>query len=325
MENNEFNKLISLENLFLAWEEFKYGKRSKPDVMEFEFNLEKNIFTLHEELKERTYSHNSYTRFYITDPKQRLIRKASVKDRVIHHLIFSYLNHIWDPCFIFDSYSSREGKGTHKGVSRLQKFLKKESKNNSRTCWVLKCDIKKFFDSVDHSILIKLIGGKVKDKRIIWLIKKIIKSSPKGLPIGNVTSQIFANIYMNEFDQFVKHKLKARYYLRYTDDFIFVNHDKKVLEKWLSEINIFLENKLKLSLHPRKISLQKYHQGVDFLGYVQFPNHKILRTKTKQRILKKIKKGISYESLQSYLGVLSHADSHKLSEKIKNLYLFYKK
>ncbi|TSC82888.1 MAG: RNA-directed DNA polymerase (Reverse transcriptase) [Parcubacteria group bacterium Gr01-1014_20] len=322
---NLFQETISPEKLFLAWKEFKKGKLTKKDVLGFEYNLETNIFALHRELKSKTYRHGNYYGFYINDPKSRHIHKAFVKDRVVHHALFSVLNPIFEPTFIYDSYSCRKNKGSHKGIDRLRKFALRVSENNTKSCFILKCDIKKFFESVNHEILTGVLERKIKDEEIMWLVKVIIESFNPGIPIGNLTSQLFANIYLNKLDQFVKHKLKAKFYIRYTDDFVVVASNKEELAKWLSEIRTFLSQNLKLTLHPKKIILEKHHQGTDFLGYIQFPHHRLLRTKTKRRMLKKIKKGVNEQSLQSYLGVLSHANGHKISEEIKNLYLFSKK
>ncbi|TSC90825.1 MAG: RNA-directed DNA polymerase (Reverse transcriptase) [Parcubacteria group bacterium Gr01-1014_2] len=321
---NIFEKIISIENLFSAWKEFKKGKQKKKDVMEFEFNLEENIFNLHREFKSKTYKHGNYYGFYITDPKIRHIHKANVKDRVIHHAVYSVLNPIFEPTFIYDSYSCRKNKGTHKGVHRLERFLWKISKNNFKSCFIMKCDIRKFFESVNHNVLISIIEKRIKDENAIWLVKEVIQSFSPGLPIGNLTSQMFANIYLNEFDQFVKQEVKIPFYLRYTDDFIIIAESKEKLEYCLSKVSEFLSENLKMELHPNKIIVRKYRQGIDFLGYVQFPHHRVLRTKTKRRIIQKIKQGITEQSLQSYLGVLSHANSYKLSQEIKNLFWFNK-
>ncbi len=309
-----------MEGLFSAWSEFKHGKQKKKDVVEFEYKLEENIFQLHRELKEKTYKHGPYKSFWIHDPKQRHIHKALVRDRVIHHALFSVLNPIFEPTFIYDSYSCRENKGTHKGVNKLRDVLRKVSKNNYKDCFVLKCDVRKFFASVNHEILISIIAKRIKDGDAMWLIKEIVESFSPGLPIGNLTSQIFANIYLNELDQFIKNGLRIPFYLRYSDDFALVDNSKEQLWGWLSDIRKFLSERLKLELHPKKVILCKYHQGMDFLGYIQFPNHRTLRQKTKRRILNRVNLGISEKSLQSYLGVLSHANSYELSEKIKNLF-----
>ena len=314
--------------MFLAWKEFKTGKGKKLDIQEFEFNLEDNLFQLHEDLKNKSYTHSPYTYFYVTDPKIRHIHKACVQDRVLHHAIFRILYPIFDRNFIYDSYSCRLGKGTHRAVNRLEDFTRKLSCNNHRTIHALKCDVRKFFDSIDKTILTRIITNKIKDGNSLWLISKILnsfsKTLGKGLPLGNVTSQIFANIYLNELDQYVKHRLKVKYYLRYCDDFIILDRDPYYLLKLASKINEFLEEHLALSLHPNKVLLRKYQQGVDFLGYVVLPYHRAIRTKTRKRVIRRIadiKDGfendlISEESfrqsLNSYRGILRHCNGYEL-------------
>ena len=297
------------------WKEFKRGKKKKPDIQEFEFSLEDNLFQLHSELKGKTYRHGDYTSFDVTDPKLRRISKACVRDRVLHHAVFRILYPVFDKAFIYDSYSCRIGKGTHKAVSRLETFCRKLSRNNSKIIFVLKCDVKKFFDSINHNILLNLIKRKIGGDDV-WLIGKIVDSFHKipntGLPLGNVTSQLFANIYLNELDQFVKHNVKEKYYLRYCDDFVILGESVGRLQKVTGDIGKFLAQNLKLSIHPAKIVIRKYRQGIDFLGYVILPNHRVLRTRTKKRVLKRVSK----KNLSSYLGVLKHCRSFKIKQKL---------
>ena len=314
----------------MAWQEFSRGKMKKKDVLEFKFKLEENIFHLYQVLKNKTYQHSYYTAFNVYDPKLRKIHKATVADRVLHHAIFRILYPLFDPIFISNSYSCRIEKGTHRAVKRLEKFSRKLKQNNNRNIFALKCDIKKFFDSIDQEILLEIIQRKIQDAGAMWLIEKIIRSFPAGLPLGNVTSQIFANIYLNELDQFVKHTLKEKYYLRYCDDFIILGENKNHLENLIPQISQFLENKLQLALHPNKINIRKFRQGIDFLGYVVLPHYRVLRTKTKKRILKKIQKKresleskiISEESfnqgVQSYLGVLKHCKGWKIKQNLNS-------
>jgi RNA-directed DNA polymerase len=336
--NHIFDKIISLENLFLAWQEFKKGKGKKKDVIEFEFNLEDNIFRLHWLLKNNYYRHDKYQCFSICDPKPRKIHKASVRDRILHHAVFRVLYPIFDPAFIYDSYSCRLNKGTHRGVSRLGQFAERAGRYYQKNCFILKCDISKFFASIDHDILKNLIRRRIPDARALKLLDIIIDSynnkkfeHKKGVPLGNLTSQLFANIYLDELDKFIKHRLKVRFYLRYTDDFIMVHPDRNYLEDAIPEIAEFLKKDLKLDLHPQKVTIRKFRQGVDFLGYVTLPYYKILRTKTKKRMLKKFGfkrtqlrageiSGKSFEQTrQSYLGILSHCQSCKLSQKISEI------
>lgn len=342
-----FEKIICLENLFSAWCEFRRGKRKRLDVQEFERYLEDNIFRLHEQLKNGTYVHGSYHAFKIFDPKFREIHKATVRDRIVHHAIYRILYPIFDETFISDSYSCRLEKVTHRAVVRLANFTRKVSRNHKGQCFILKCDVKKFFASVDHDILLNLIKKRIKDDRVMWLAKQVIRSfsaSPRfqrererelkedfqeiGLPLGNLTSQLFANIYLNELDQFVKHELKIEFYLRYTDDFVAVAEDRDTLGSLINPINKFLQTRLKTSLHPHKVEIRKLRQGVDFLGYIILPHHIVLRTKTKQRMFKRIKLnkqkldvGLMSEesfnqSLQSYLGILKHCNGYKIKQQL---------
>ncbi|KKT29561.1 hypothetical protein A3G55_01530 [Candidatus Giovannonibacteria bacterium RIFCSPLOWO2_12_FULL_44_25] len=171
-----FEQIIDLNNLFSAWKKFKLGKKDNADVQEFEFNLEDNLFELHRQLAEMTYKHNSYTSFYIHDPKIRHIHKAAVRDRVLHHAVFKVLNLIFEPTFIANSFSCRIGKGTHKGVAALEKAARKVSHNYSGPCFALKCDIRKFFDSVDQRILKNILARRIKDRKAMWLCEEIIDS-----------------------------------------------------------------------------------------------------------------------------------------------------
>ena len=228
------------------------------------------------------------------------------------------------------------GKGTHKGVKYLYFFIRKKTKNFTQNSYVLKCDIKKFFASVDHNILKCILFKTIKDENVQWLLENVIDSfysdsinieNKIGLPIGNLTSQLFANVYMNELDQYIKNVLRIKYYLRYTDDFIIVDDYEKCLY-FLDKIRVFLKDELRLELHPTKIILKKCFQGIDFLGYRVFPHHILLKTKTKKRVLKKIKYKYGCfknsrmtaesfnQSLQSYFGTLSHCNGYKLKKKI---------
>jgi retron-type reverse transcriptase len=309
----------------LAWKEFLNGKRKRKDVRTFETKLADNIFCLHDSLVSGKYKHGSYFEFTIHDPKKRDIHKASVRDRLLHHAIHRKLYKFYDQIFISDSYSCRNGKGIHGALNRFKKYYWKTSRNKRRTVWVLKCDIRKFFDSIDHKILISILSKKIGDSNIIFLLQKIIdsfeKSKGKGIPLGNLTSQLFANIYLNELDQFIKHKLRIKFYIRYADDFVFLSTDRFKLEKILPEIQNFLDEKLKLELHPNKISITTFSSGVDFLGWVNFPNHCILRAVTKRRMLKNLRNNPKPEIVHSYLGLLSHGNTRKLRSFLDEYFL----
>ena len=324
-----YDDIISAENLLAAWREFLSGKRKKVDVRKFQYNLSDNVQALHDDLVSLTYCHGRYYAFNISDPKPRNIHKASVRDRLLHHALYRTLYPFFDRTFIPDSYSCRVWKGTHKAMSRFKSFAYKVSKNNTRTCWVLKCDIRKFFASIDHQPLFAILEKYISDQNILWLLHQVVGSfssqnniltflrkseCSSGLPLGNLTSQLLVNIYMNEFDQYVKHKLKVKHYVRYADDFVLMSHDKSELEKTLRYIEVFLCDQLKLQLHPDKVSITTVASGIDFLGWVHFPNHRVLRTATKRRMLRRTH-GLQKEDavVQSYLGLLSHGNAEKLA------------
>jgi retron-type reverse transcriptase len=315
-----YDDIISLENLLEAWKEFRKGKRKKLDVLEFQSDLIYQVTSLHEDLKNKTYQHGGYRHFRISDPKPRDIHKASVCDRLLHHALYRKLYPYFDRRFIHDSYSCRVGKGTHKAMNCFRQCAYRVSKNNTRTCLVLKCDIRKFFASIDQQVLLAILKKHILDQDIVWLLGEVIGSFPKGLPLGNLTSQLLVNIYMNEFDQFVKHSLEAKYYIRYADDFVILSHDQKRLQRILVDIEMFLEEKLRLHLHPDKVFIKTLASGVDFLGWVHFPSHRVLRTATKKRMFRRLaeRKGSEGEEAteQSYLGMLLHGNANKLQQKI---------
>lgn len=322
---HNYQDIISLGNLLEAWKEFLKGKRNKSDVQRFQFCLGDNLLSLHKELQNKTYEHGGYHAFNISDPKPRNIHKANVRNRVLHHAIYRKLYPFFDRIFISDSFSCRNLKGTHKALDRFKRFAFKVSKNNTKPCWILKCDIKKFFASVDQKILLDILRKHIKDKDIIWLLEKVIYSFNSGnagigLPLGNLTSQLLVNIYMNEFDEWMKHKMKVKYYIRYADDFVILSQDRDYLLELILKISDFLEEYLKLSLHPDKVFIKTFASGVDFLGWVHFPDYKVLRTVTKKRMFKNLSARqdlVEYgPTLQSYLGLLKHGNSFKLICKV---------
>ena len=316
---HKYEDLISIDNLLCSWQEFLKGKRNKKDVQEFQFNLMDNILSLHYDLKNNIYKHGGYECFKVNDPKPRTIHKASVRDRLLHRAIYRILYPFFDKTFISDSFSCRTNKGTHKAINRFREFGCKVSKNNAKTCWVLKCDIKKFFASIDQNILISILRQSIPDEDIINLLKEIVVSfEPNGLPLGNLTSQLFSNIYLNELDQFVKHKLKVKYYIRYADDFVILSENRKCLENILAKMEYFLVTELKLIPHPNKIFIKTLSSGVDFLGWINFFDHRVLRTKTKKRMFSLLNKNSATETINSYLGLLKHGNCCNIKERILN-------
>ncbi len=335
-----YEQMISLEHLFLCWEEYRRGKRKRKDVSLFERTIEDELFDLHEKLHSQTYRHSSYKTFTVFDPKIRSISKAQICDRLVHHVVANALKPLFEPRFYFHSYSCRVGKGTHVAINHLIRMLRKASKNHTLPVYGLKMDVKRFFDTVHHSTLKSLLRKQLNDPKVLNLIDLIIDSfnasndptNPCGLPLGNVTSQLFANIYLHELDHFVKHQLKAPYYLRYCDDFLLISKDRSHLKNLIAPISKFLIHKLHLTIHPKKIILRKWQSGIDFLGTLSFPHYKLLRTKTRRRLERRLKEGyhdltsekISAttfdQKLQSYLGMLSHTHQKTLVLNLKNLY-----
>jgi retron-type reverse transcriptase len=336
--HNIFEKMTSLVHIFECWDDFSRGKRKRKDIQYFERNLEDNIFQLQHDLATYQYTHDVYEHFYVSDPKQRRISKASVKDRLVHQIVYHVLNTIFDSKFIFHSLSSRIGKGTHIGVTLLRRMIRKVSANENKPCYALKMDIKRFFDTVNHLILKTLIRKHITDRYALQIIDTIIDSfkvndgpsGPSRIPLGNATSQLFANIYLHELDDFIKQELREHFYLRYCDDFIILSNDDNHLKFLITSIKKFLIQNLQLELHPKKLIIRKLNQGIDFVGYILFFRHTLVRTRTKQRMKKRLEN--SYETylkgemddvsldqrLQSYLGILSHANQHALSQAMKN-------
>lgn len=280
-----------MKNLHLAYRKARKGKGNKRYVVEFEKDLEKNLFQLQKELISQTYAPQSMKTFVICDPKTRVISASDFRDRIVHHALCNIIEPIFDKIFIFDSYANRKGKGAHAALKRFDEFKRKISgngrllpnakDNNQVYGYVLKADIKHYFDSVDHDIMMQIIRRKIKDNKMLWLIKKILnnhncKVQGKGMPIGNLTSQFFANVYLNELDYFVKHELKAKYYTRYVDDFVILHRNMEILEKWKSEIDKFLKL-IKLELHSEKSKVYPLHKGINLLGFRIFYHHKLLK------------------------------------------------
>jgi RNA-directed DNA polymerase len=319
--DNKYEDIISMENLLEAWQEFLNDKNKKPDVLEFQKNLMSNMISLYNDLINKSYRHSGYEAFNISDPKPRNIHKASVRDRVLHRAIYRKLYPFFDKSFISDSFSCRLGKGTHKSLKRFERFGNRVSKNNTKQCWILKGDIKKCFASVDQKVLTEILKKYIKDENTTNLLNEIISSFDKGLPLGNLTSQLFINVYLNKLDQFIKHRLKVKNYIRYADDFVIFSTDRDYLWELVPKIADFLEEELKLKLHPNKLFVKTLTSGVDFLGWVHFPNHRVLRTSTKNKMFRNL--NIKTEekrenAVTSYLGMLGWGSGWKLGNEIIN-------
>lgn len=332
IKHNLYNDIIFIDNLFSAWKEFVRGKRSKRDVQEFELYLEDNIFLLHKQLQDNLWEHGQYQSFTVCDPKPRNIHKASVADRLVHHAVYRQLESLLDKSYIYDSWSCRLGKGTHKSICRCHKQLNKLYNLHNCKVWVLKCDIKKYFASINHDILLKLLMKKINDKMVIDLLKKIKKSFNSGLPLGNLTSQLFANVYLNPLDHYIKEKLGVKVYLRYCDDFLLSSHSRNQLEIWLKDIRKFLLSNLKLKLHPNKIKFRLFNWGIDWLGYVLYPSYINIRNKTRKRMWRNVNNRVNMymnglldrDSLRSvfasYQGIIKYSDNREDGKRLALLY-----
>lgn len=324
-----FVQLFSLDNIFKAWKKFCSGKTNKDDVVSFQYHLDDNILLLHDNISTGLYKHSDYEYFQIFDNKKRDIYKANVRDRVVHQIIYDYLVSIYESIFISDSYSSRKNKGHHKAIITLRYFIKLASDGGKRGCFVLKCDVKKYFDNIDHNILFRIIKGKTHCPKVLSIIREIIDSfntrdadgqsiDGKGIPLGNITSQIFANIYLNALDQYVKRELRCRFYLRYNDDVAIVSNNEEELRLFRDEMINFARNKLNLIIPYEKTSIKKVSWGIDFLGYIILPNAVVLRDKTKAKMYSKIDKS----NITSYLGILKHCNAYNL--RLKTISMVYK-
>ncbi|MBU0958030.1 MAG: reverse transcriptase/maturase family protein [Nanoarchaeota archaeon] len=339
---NLYEQIVSIDNLIRAWRRARKGKTQKDYVIEFEFDTIGNLFQLQKELQNQTYCPKPLKTFILRDPKTRKISKSNFRDRIIHHAIVRIIESIFDKTFIYDSCANRKGKGNLFALDRLKKFMSKISGNgklirnkfndtNFVYGYCLKADIKHYFQEVDHNILISRIKRKIKDEKAIWLIKQILNNISerdgdkllinKGMPLGNLTSQFFANIYLNKLDSFVKHTLKAKCYIRYVDDFILLHNSKSQLETWKKKIDKFLKAELKLELHPDKSKIIPLAKGIDFVGFRNFYYFKLLRQRNIRQMLSRIKKSNDREELeesfQGWQAYAKWANSFRLTNKIK--------
>ncbi len=324
---NLFDKIVSLKNLEFAFKNARKGKTKKDYVIEFESKLRENLLQLHTELKEQTYQPKPLKTFILRDPKTRKISKSTFRDRVVHHAIYRVIESIFDKTFIDGCCANRISRGNLYALNLFDKYKRKVTKNNTRIAFCLKADIKHYFFEVNHKILLNILRKKIKDEKTINLINKILKNywdEKKGMPLGNVTSQFFANVYLSELDYFVKYKLKAKYYVRYVDDFVILHNSKEQLEKWKVEISKFLEQNLKIELHPEKSRIIPLSKGVDFVGFRNFYYFRLLRKRNIKKMQIKIKlfrdELLSYEKLlesfQGWNAYAKWANSYKLREKV---------
>ncbi len=326
-----WKELCFYENLFLAYKKARKHKTTKEYIIEFEKNLEHNLLMLRSELLLHSYNPKPLVNFIIRDPKTRKISKSDFRDRIVHHALCNILEPIFEKSFICDSYANRVGKGTLKAIKRFDFFKRKVSKNNTLKCYILKADIRKYFENINHEILISIVSRKIADHKVIWLIRKILENSSsqsRGMPLGNLTSQFFANVYLNELDWFIKSTLKVKYYLRYVDDFVILERDKKKLEFCKKAIDVFLKENLRIELHPDKSKILCLGDSIIFLGFRVFFYHKLL----KKSNLRKMKNTLQiltekyrnkeadydeiYDFIEGWVAYAKNADTYKLRKNV---------
>ncbi|MEK6909643.1 MAG: reverse transcriptase domain-containing protein [Candidatus Aenigmatarchaeota archaeon] len=344
-----FEKLCSLENLKLAFKKAKKGKNRKWYVREFESSLDSELAKLKTEFETQTYKPKPLRRFVIRDPKTRVIHASAFRHRVVHHAICNIIEPIFEKVFIHDTYANRKNKGTHAGLKRFDEFkrkianngqlVKNAKDNNMVTGYALKADIKHYFDTIDLEILMKIIGKKITDEKVLQVIKTILdnhdfKIKGKGMPLGNLTSQFFANVYLSELDYYIKHNLKAKYYIRYVDDFIILHTSKEklLLYKWV--ISNFLKQRLRLELHPEKTKIMLLHNGVNLLGFRVFYHYKLPRKSNLRKFEMKLNNLYTLTTrennkidninkmLEGWFGYAMHGNTYKMRKIIMKKYIY---
>lgn len=365
-------------DLFQAYFDARKNKRNTINALAFEKHLESKLFALHEEMISYKYQPRKSICFIVNKPVKREVFAADFRDRIVHHFIYNYISPVFEKHFINDSYSCRVSKGTHYGIKRIDHFIRSCSENYSKECYILKLDIKGYFMAMNKNLIFEKIASLLNKEKMkltfdlpltLYLIEQTLFNNPTkdcivkgsmsdweglpltkslfhaksscGLPIGNLTSQLFANIYLNEFDHFVKGNLKIRFYGRYVDDFVLVHPDKKYLASIIPVMKNFLSDNLQLELHPDKIYLQHYSKGVKYLGAVIKPHriyianrtkgnfHQSIETwnkiiRAKKRLIKEEQDGF-LSSMNSYLGIMRHYRTYKLRKKMlrENLSVYF--
>ena len=309
---NLYERICSMENLQLADSIARKGKLTQPGVIKHDKNRDKNLQDLREMLLNKTYVTSSYTTFTIFEPKERLIfRLPYFPDRIVHHAVMNVLEPIFVSIFTADTYSCIKKRGIHAAANAVKESLK----DVAGTRYCLKLDIKKFYPNVDHEILKQLLRRKIKDQDLLWLLDGIIDSAD-GLPIGNYLSQYFANFYLTYFDHWMKEEKHVRYYFRYADDMVILSDNKQYLHQLLSEIRSYLKDKLNLTIKKNYQVFPVDDRGIDFVGYVFFHTHTLLRKSIKQRFARMLSKNRNAQSIASYRGWALHCNSRNLLRKL---------
>lgn len=295
---------ISLSEIWNNWYRFRQGKKPSHELEKFQFYLESNLFRLCQEIQAGTYTHGGYRKFVVADNKRREISVSSIRDRVVHRLIYEYLVDVYDKTFIYDVWSCRKGKGLTKAITRAQQFM-----SRYRQSYIWRSDVTKFFDNVNHATLLRILSRKDHDAKAMYLLKQVINSyhvsetenGHKGIPIGNLTSQVFSNIYLNEFDRYVSHEIRPQAYMRYGDDFIVIMKDKNELEAARVQCLAFLKDVLDLSVNPKSDIIIKAKEGIYFLGVEIYPSGRRLRKRNWHRASTRV----NARNIGSYWGLIS--------------------
>lgn len=321
--------IASFDNLLLAFKKASKGKSERESVMRFSINIEDELLSVRGDLISGRYTPLPYRSFAVHEPKMRTINAPAFRDRVVHHAIVNIIGYDIDKRFIYDSYACRSGKGTHAGVDRAQKFIRKV--NRTGKVYALKADILKYFKSIDHDVLKEIISKNVICEKTIALLFKIIDSREFGIPLGNLTSQLFVNMYLNELDQYIKHAHREKYYIRYMDDFVIISNDKERLQFLRVDIENFLNKTLRIKTNSKTqvfpVGVSK-GRSLDFLGYRIYATHRLLRKNSVNRIKRKAKAiNLGFKSgkirkdklkliFSSWIGHASHANTHNLKVKL---------
>ncbi|MBD3216388.1 MAG: RNA-dependent DNA polymerase [Candidatus Lokiarchaeota archaeon] len=339
-----YSQIYDFQNLYWAYRAARKGKRSRPAVAAFEFDMESNLLALQAELREQTYQPGAYTNFYIHEPKRRLVSAAPFRDRIVHHALCNVIEPIWEARFIHTSYACRKGKGTHAALDQCEHGVRQYT-------YAFHGDIVRYFASIDLEIMRELLARRIADRQVCGLIDRILESGadiqtseappvyfpgddlfaalrPRGLPIGNLTSQFFANVYLHELDKFAKHELRVRAYLRYMDDFVLFTDDKTQLHAWKAAIREFLADRLRLALHPRKSVIFPVKVGVDFCGFRIYPTHRRLRRSSIRRFVRRFRRqraayrrgDLTLEevntSVRSWIAHAAHGNTWRLRQRL---------
>lgn len=361
--------------MYRAYLDCRRSKRNKPDALAFERDYEANLITLIEELRERRYQPSTSTLFYTDKPKLREIFAAAFRDRIVHHLIYNEISPRWERLFIHHSYACRPNKGTHAAALALQHFLRQATRNGKQPAFFLKLDIHNFFMTIDRCRLYEMLAARCHDPDLLWLLRVIVFHDPTqnyelrdsknlrhrlpphkslfnappfcGLPIGNLTSQFFANVYLNALDQYVKHVLHCEFYLRYVDDLGLGHRKAEILEEWQKRISQFVDAKLAITLNPRATRLGPVSNGVDFAGFIVRQNYALVRRRVVGNLKARLRRvrprlmrqnseycvwhfdqkilAACLAAVNSYLGHFRHAQSQRLIKKLWQEFYFLRR